>query len=165
VVVKRLVRDLDVPVSVEICPTVRAPDGLALSSRNVRLSPTERAQATALYRSLGAAEKVIAGGERDPAAASQGAQQVLSSSGIEPDYFELVDPQTFAPLRAPMRGEVLAVVAASLQGVRLIDNLIIQVPGAREKGTQVPDAEAEGNHNEIVAAGDRKTELLARPAA
>lgn len=162
VVVKRLVRDLDVPVAVEICPTVRAPDGLALSSRNVRLSPSERERATALYRSLGAAEEVIASGERDPEVATRAARRVLGSSGIEPEYFELVDPHTFAPLRA-LEGDVLAVVAASLEGARLIDNLIIEVPGARGEGTQLPDAEAEGSDNAIVTADE--LEATARPAA
>lgn len=164
-VVKRLVRDLDVPVSVEVCPTVRAPDGLALSSRNVRLSPFEREQATALYRSLTAAENVIAGGERSPAVAAEAARQVLSASGIEPDYFELVDSETFAPVRAFKGDEVLAVVAASLEGVRLIDNLIIQVPGARQRGTPVPAAEAVGSYNATVAADEQASELLAHPAA
>jgi pantoate--beta-alanine ligase len=165
VVVKRLVRDLDVPVSVEVCPTVRAPDGLALSSRNVRLSPNERVRAVALYRSLGAAAKVIASGERDPAVATRAAWRVLTSSGIEPEYFELVDPQTFTSMRALKDGDVLAVVAAPLEGARLIDNLIIQVPGAREKGTQGPDAETQGSHNPIVATNERVSEVLARPAA
>src|SRR5690348_5170420 len=164
VVIRRLVGDLDVPVSIEVCPTVRAPDGLALSSRNVRLSPDERRRATALYRSLGAAEKVIASGERDPAAAREAALRVLRSSGIEPDYFEFVDPQNFAPRRALEGDEVLALVAASLESARLIDNLIIQVPGARERGTRVPDAEAEGDQNAIVAASERASELLAHPA-
>ena len=165
VVIRRLVRDLDVPVSIEVCPTVRAPDGLALSSRNVRLSPGERKRATALYRSLSAAETVIASGERDPAAAREAALRVLSSSEIEPDYFEFVDPQNFAPLRAVKGDEVLALVAATLESARLIDNLIIPVPGARQRGTRVPDAEAEGNHNTIVAASQRASELLAHPAA
>jgi pantoate--beta-alanine ligase len=165
VVVKRLVRDLDVPVSLEICPTIRASDGLALSSRNVRLSPSERLRATALYRSLVAAEKVIASGERDPAVAAKAALSLLNASGIEPDYFALVDPQTFAPLGALQGGDVLAVVAAPLQGVRLIDNLIIQVPGARERGTPVPGAKAQGSHHAIVTGDERASELLARPAA
>jgi len=60
---------------------------------------------------------------------------------------------------------VLAVVAASLESVRLIDNLIIQVPGARQLGTPVPAAQAEGSHNATVAADEQASELLARPAA
>jgi hypothetical protein len=89
---------------------------------------------------------------------------VLRSSGIEPDYFELVDPKDFAPLRALKGDEVLALVAAPLESARLIDNLIIQVPGARQQGARVPDAEAAGNTNAIVAAGERASELLAHPA-
>ncbi|MGN6169527.1 MAG: pantoate--beta-alanine ligase [Solirubrobacteraceae bacterium] len=165
VVVKQLVRDLNIPVSVEVCPTVRAPDGLALSSRNARLSPGERERATSLYRSLSAAEKVIASGERDPAVAARAARRVLRSSGIEPDYFDLVDPETFAPARALTGDEVVAVVAASLESARLIDNLIIEVPGARQRRTPVPDAEAEGSHTAIVPENEQASDLLAHPAA
>ena len=147
-VVKRLVRDLDIPVSVEICPTVRAEDGLALSSRNVRLSATERVRATALFRALRAAEQVIASGESHPAAAIVAGRRELRSSGIEPDYFELVDPQTFLPVRA-LSSDVLAVVAASLEGARLIDNLPIHVSGT----------DAKGNHNTTVAADERALEV------
>lgn len=153
-VVKRLVRDLDIPVWVDICPTVRAEDGLALSSRNVRLSATERVRATALFRALRAAEQVIASGESDPAAAIVAGRRELHSSGIEPDYFELVDPQSFVPVRA-LSGDVLAVVAASLEGARLIDNLPIHVPST----------EAKGNHNTNVAAYERALEVTWRPAA
>jgi pantoate--beta-alanine ligase len=142
-VVKRLVTDLDVPVSVEICPTVRAPDGLALSSRNARLSADERVRATALYRALKAAARVIDGGERDPAVATTAAREELGSSGIEPDYFELVDPQTFEPVRA-VQGDVLAVVAAPLGGARLIDNLPIHVPQPAPRHDPKTPAVADG---------------------
>lgn len=154
-VVRRLVRDLNVPVSVEVCPTVRAPNGLALSSRNLRLSDDERVRATALYRALIAAARAIADGERDPAVATGAARQELATSGIDPEYFELVDPQTFVPV-AVLDGDVLAVVAAPLEGARLIDNLAIRVPAAEE---------GPGNHKTIVAADKRVGRLLARHAA
>jgi pantoate--beta-alanine ligase len=127
VVIKRLVRDLDIPVRIEVCPTVRAPDGLALSSRNSRLSAAERPRAAALYRSLRAAERAISCGERDPEVAIAIARQELALSGVEPDYFQLVDPESFAPV-AQAEGDVLAAVAASIDGIRLIDNLLIHVP-------------------------------------
>lgn len=153
-VIKRLVRDLDLPVSIEVCPTIRAPDGLALSSRNVRLSDDERGRATALYRALSTAELVIAGGERDPVVVAGAARQELSSDGIEPDYFELVDPETFTPIGV-LEGDVLAVVAAPLGTTRLIDNLPIHVPAAP----------ARASHNTIVATNTRALELPARPVA
>jgi pantoate--beta-alanine ligase len=164
VVVKQLVRDLNIPVSIETCPTVRAPDGLALSSRNARLSAAERVRATALYRALRAAERVIASGERDPAVAITAARGELGSSGVEPDYFELVDPERFAPVRA-LSGDVLAVVAASLESARLIDNLQIHVPRAQAQGDQPPRTEATGDHNSTVAAHEGAPEVIERHAA
>ena len=152
--IKRLVRDLDIPIRLEICPTVRAPDGLACSSRNVRLSATDRVRAAALYRALQAAERAIAEGVSDRAAVLAVARRELDLARIEPEYLELVDPETFTTVEQPS-GEVLAVVAASLNGTRLIDNHVIQVPGAHAPGATPT----------IVAAGKRASKLLARPAA
>jgi pantoate--beta-alanine ligase len=137
VVIKRLVRDLDIDVRIEICPTVRAPDGLALSSRNARLAAADRPRATALYRSLLAAEQAINSGARDPEAAIALARRELALSGVEPEYFQLVDPHSFAPV-VELEGDVLAAVAASIGGIRLIDNHLIHVPA----GTQTPDTPA-----------------------
>jgi pantoate--beta-alanine ligase len=120
-VVRQLVRDLDLPVRIEVCPIVREPDGLALSSRNVRLSGTERARATALHRSLVAAKESVAAGERDATAIKASAIAALASSGIEPEYFELVSADTLAPVPR-VQGEVLALVAARVGDTRLIDN-------------------------------------------
>lgn len=144
-VVRRVVRDLDLPVRVAVSPTVRAADGLALSSRNVRLSIADRARATALYRALRAAEQAITAGERDPATVVAAAREQLATSGIEPEYLELVNPKTFAPARR-LEGDVLAVVAASISGTRLIDNQLIRVSAgpeqsrspARQRTTQRP---------------------------
>jgi pantoate--beta-alanine ligase len=127
VVVKRLVHDLDMPVQIEVCPTVRAPDGLALSSRNARLSANDRERATCLYRALRAAEQAIGFGESDPSAVTAIARHELTVCGVEPEYLELVDPDTFAPVMG-LEGDVLAVVAASVGGTRLIDNHLIHVP-------------------------------------
>jgi pantoate--beta-alanine ligase len=120
-VIRQLVRDLNLPVRVEACPIVREPDGLAMSSRNVLLSPGERARATALRRALVAATRAVAGGERDAAAVRAAAIAVLEPAGIEPEYFELVSADTLAPV-ARVDGEVLALVAARVGSTRLIDN-------------------------------------------
>ncbi len=121
VVIRKLVRDLNLPVRIEVCPTVRDPDGLALSSRNALLSPEERARATALHRGLKRLEDAIAAGERDPASALELARAELGASEIEPEYLELVAPESMAPA-ATIDGELLAVVAARVGTTRLIDN-------------------------------------------
>ncbi len=130
VVVKRLVRDLDMPVVIEVCPTVRDPDGLALSSRNVLLSPPDRERARSLHRALERVREAVLAGSRDVSAARAAGLRELSSAGIEPDYLELVEADTLAPVRR-VNGEVLAVVAANVGGTRLIDNDLI-VTGGRE---------------------------------
>jgi pantoate--beta-alanine ligase len=124
-VIRQLVRDLNLPVRVEACPIVREPDGLAMSSRNVLLSPGERARATALRRALVAAARAVAGGERDAAAVRAAAIAVLEPAGIEPEYFELVSAGTLRPV-ARVDGEVLALVAARVGTTRLIDNETIK---------------------------------------
>jgi pantoate--beta-alanine ligase len=124
-VIRRLVRDLDMPVRIEVCPTVREPDGLALSSRNAHLSPADRARAAALHRALDAVQDAVSAGERDAATLRALAQSELASSEIEPDYFELVSTDTLTPVRR-VDGAVLAVLAAHVGGTRLIDNQLIQ---------------------------------------
>lgn len=125
IVIRRLVEDLDMPVRIEVCPTMRDPDGLALSSRNAHLSADERAQAVSLHRALRAARQAVAAGERDPAVVRSQAQSELTSSGVEPEYLELVSTETLAPVRR-IDGDVLAVVAAHVGATRLIDNTLIQ---------------------------------------
>src|SRR3954471_20416775 len=95
-VVKRMVRDLDMTVRIEVMPTVREPDGLALSSRNVRLSPADREQALGLRRALTAAAAVGAAGERDTAAIRSAA--IAAIGDLDAEYLAIVDPLTFAPL-------------------------------------------------------------------
>jgi pantoate--beta-alanine ligase len=127
VVIRRVARDLDFPVRVEVCPTVREPDRLAMSSRNARLSDGDRRRATALYRALEAAAEAIASGERDPTAVTAAARHQLED--VELEYFELVNPDTLAPAGERIEdGDVLAVVAARVGATRLIDNQPIHVP-------------------------------------
>jgi pantoate--beta-alanine ligase len=124
-VIRRLVRDLDMPVRIEVCPTVRETDGLALSSRNAHLSPADRVRAAALHRALAAVQDAVSAGERDVDALRARAQAELHAEAIEPDYFELVSADTFAPV-SRVDGAVLAVLAAPVGGTRLIDNQLIQ---------------------------------------
>jgi pantoate--beta-alanine ligase len=122
-VVKRMVRDLDMPVRIEVLPTVREPDGLALSSRNVRLSPDERARALGLSRALRAAGEAVAAGERDADRVRAAALAELGD--LKPEYLALVDPLTFAPLHT-VSARTLVAVAAQVGPVRLIDNIVLE---------------------------------------
>ena len=124
-VIRRLVRDLDIPVRIEVCPTVREPDGLALSSRNAHLSPADRAPRRRAPRALAAVQDAVSAGERDPAALRARAHAELASAGIDPDYLELVSSDTLTPV-SRIDGAVLAVLAAHIGDTRLIDNQLIQ---------------------------------------
>ena len=122
-VVKRMVRDLDMPVRIEVVPTVREPDGLALSSRNVRLSRAERARAVALSRALRAAAEAAAAGERDAEAIRAAALEELTN--VDAEYLAIVDPVSFTELTS-ITGPALVAVAARVGPVRLIDNVVLQ---------------------------------------
>ena len=123
-IIRRLVRDLDLPVWVEICPTVRESDGLAMSSRNALLDVGARERATALSRALFAVERAAADGERRAEDALDAGRAILSQHGISPEYFAAVDAETLAPVERFER-ETLIAIAARVGGVRLIDNVII----------------------------------------
>ncbi|MGF6824333.1 pantoate--beta-alanine ligase [Microbacterium sp. ZKA21] len=120
-VVRRVVHDLNLDVRIESCPIVREPDGLAMSSRNVYLDPDARAQATALSRALDAAHARHDAGERDAAAIRAAAIAVLEEAGITPEYLELRDAETLAPVATTERDTLIA-VAARVGAARLIDN-------------------------------------------
>jgi pantoate--beta-alanine ligase len=124
-VVTKLVRDLNLPVRIEVCPTIREPDGLALSSRNVHLSPDQRQQATALSRALAVAADRVAGGEQDPVVIIAAARAELDAAGADTEYFALVDPQNLAPITL-VTGPVLGLVAAHIGSTRLIDNRLLE---------------------------------------
>ena len=121
-VVRRMVRDLDIPTRIEVLPTVRDADGLALSSRNVRLDAEERGRATALYRGLCAGRAVLAAGEHDAAALTKLVEETLVRAGVAVEYVAVVDADTFA-LLVRVEGPALVVVAGWVGGTRLIDNL------------------------------------------
>jgi pantoate--beta-alanine ligase len=124
VVIRRMVRDLNIPVRLEIVPTVREPDGLALSSRNARLAAADRERATALRRGLEAAETIVVAGEPDPAPAEAAGRAAMRAAGVEPEYFAVVDPDTLERVER-IDGRVLVVVAARVGPARLIDNVLI----------------------------------------
>jgi pantoate--beta-alanine ligase len=128
-VIRKLVRDLDMPVRIEVCPTVREPDGLAMSSRNAYLDGADRERAAALSRALRAAEEAAARGERDAATIATEARAALDAAGIEPEYFELVSTDTLAPVERVGESDVLVAVAARVGPARLIDNTIIHANG------------------------------------
>ena len=122
---RRLVADLNLPVAIRVCPTVREPDGLALSSRNQYLQPEHRAQALVLSRSLRRADELAAGGERDAGQIVAAMRTLLDAEpDVRLDYAALVDPQTLIDVET-LTGPTLAAVAAHVGGTRLIDNQII----------------------------------------
>jgi pantoate--beta-alanine ligase len=130
-VVRRLARDLDFPVHVEVCPTVREPDGLAMSSRNVRLDPDARRRAPTLARALRAVEAAVLEGEHDVGRALAAGEAILAEAGIVPEYFAAVSADTLEPV-SRVTGETLVALAARLGDVRLIDNVIVH-PGSHER--------------------------------
>ncbi len=126
-VVRRMISDLNIPVRLEALPTVREPDGLALSSRNRRLDPADRARALALHNALCAAEEAVAAGERDVARIKTVATTHLG--GVDAEYLAIVDPDSFHELTR-IDGRALVAVAAKVGPVRLIDNVVLHVsPG------------------------------------
>jgi pantoate--beta-alanine ligase len=122
-VVRTMVRDLSLPVEVVACPTVTEPDGLALSSRNVRLTADERAAAPVLHRALLAGRAAIDAGERDPAVVRRVMRDLVATEPLATlDYAEVVDASTFA-VPDPLVGELRLLIAARFANARLIDNI------------------------------------------
>jgi pantoate--beta-alanine ligase len=126
-VVGKLVRDLDMPVRIEVCPTVRDPDGLALSSRNAYLTDAERTRALGLSRALRAAEASVAAGEIDAGRVLAAARGELDAAGIEPEYLELRSTDDLSPVER-VNGSTLLAVAARVGRARLIDNTVLGGP-------------------------------------
>lgn len=127
-IIQQLVRDLNLTVEIVPCPIVREPDGLAMSSRNVYLTPEERAAATVLYRSLQWAQEQVAQGMRDAHALREQVQaQIAASPYARIDYVEIVDAETLEPLEVIDRPARIA-VAAYFGKARLIDNMALNPP-------------------------------------
>src|SRR5262249_17314381 len=122
-VIRRMVADLNVPVTIVGVPTVREADGLALSSRNQRLDADERRAATVLYRALDAARAGVAAGTTDAAALKAAAERLIAEQpGVRLEYFEIVDPVDMQPV-AHVDGTAVVAGAIWVGGTRLIDNV------------------------------------------
>jgi pantoate--beta-alanine ligase len=128
-VIRRLVADLDIPVAIESCPTVREGDGLAMSSRNALLSAEERRHAAGLYAGLRAGGALAARGERDARALLAGVRRAIEPFEIELEYVALVDPDSFEPVGSLERDSLL-VMAGRVGEVRMIDNLLLSPASA-----------------------------------
>jgi pantoate--beta-alanine ligase len=125
-IIKRMVRDLNLPIEIVVCPIVREPDGLAMSSRNVYLDSQQRQQALVLYRSLMRVKELADSGERNAGRLIEaGRAEFANDNPVRLDYFEIVNPETLDPVQDISR-DALVVVAAFVGGTRLIDNLRIE---------------------------------------
>ncbi len=127
IIIKRLVQDLNFPIKIISAPTVREPDGLAMSSRNVYLSPEQRAQSTVLYRSLQKAKALIESGERDAKRVITEMERVITTaSEAKIDYIEIARVSDLQPIEK-LDGLVLIALAVYFGKARLIDNIILDV--------------------------------------
>jgi pantoate--beta-alanine ligase len=125
-IIRRMVRDLNLPVEIVTCPIVRESDGLAMSSRNAYLDPEQRKQALVLHRSLMKVEHLAAAGERDAARlAAAGREEFATEKSVRLDYFEIVGPDTLDPVEDVSNGALVA-VAAYVGATRLIDNILLK---------------------------------------
>jgi pantoate--beta-alanine ligase len=125
-IIRQMVTDLNLSTEIELCPIVREPDGLALSSRNVYLSPEDRRAAVAISRALAACKECISSGERDVARLLATIRGTLESEPrLTVDYAEIVDADSFEPVRM-IRGNCYVLIAVKVGGTRLIDNAYIE---------------------------------------
>ncbi len=125
IVIRRMVADLNMPLEIVVCPTVREPDGLAISSRNQYLSEQQRKEAPVIYEALQQARKMIEAGETDPNVVRRQMEKTMGRvEAMKPEYIEVVDPDTLEVLDR-IAGPVLIAVAARLGPARLIDNIMM----------------------------------------
>jgi len=128
-VIRRMVRDLNIPIQIRIGPTTRESDGLALSSRNKYLDPEQRKQAACLYKALTTAKEAVAAGRRDCKVLIEQMKQVIHSAGpARIDYIAIVDPATLNPLET-VAGPALIALAVKIGQARLIDNIVLDEDG------------------------------------
>ena len=124
-IIRRMVRDLNLPIEIVVCPIIREPDGLAMSSRNVYLRPEERKAAPVLNRSLTETKNRFDQGERNARKLIAGGKRVMAQeSRVRLDYFEIVDPDTLDPVLEVTRSALVA-IAALVGNTRLIDNILL----------------------------------------
>lgn len=124
-VVRRMVQDLNFPLEIVVCPTVREADGLALSSRNAYLNPNERRAAPVLFRALSAAAEAFEAGEREADRLRQRMERTLAGEPLaRPQYVSVADPETLAELSGPVERALLS-MAVHIGATRLIDNLLV----------------------------------------
>jgi len=120
-----MVTDLNLNIPMRVCPIVREPEGLALSSRNQNLTPAQRKRALVLYRSLILAKELVEGGERDATRIREPMHALFrTTDGVDLDYAEIVSPESLEKLTT-IAGPAIALVAAKVGRTRLIDNLVI----------------------------------------
>lgn len=125
-VIRRMTEDLNLPIEIVVCPTVRERDGLALSSRNVYLSPGARRQAVCLSEALRLGERMIRAGQTDSAKVVEAMRTHITSAGpCSIDYVEIVDPRTLRPV-SRLAGPCMLAVAVRIEGTRLIDNVVVE---------------------------------------
>jgi pantoate--beta-alanine ligase len=136
VVIERMVRDLDFPVEIVVLPTIREPDGIAMSSRNAYLTPEQRRRATALSRALQRAERAAEEGESSAAALVEEVTAELRNAGIDPEYVEARDAEDLSPVAELNGRPVLLAVAARVGGARLIDNVLIDPEPSKPHPTE-----------------------------
>jgi pantoate--beta-alanine ligase len=134
-VIERMARDLDFPVEIEVLPTIREPDGLAMSSRNAYLSDSERRRAAALPRALRAAEQQVRDGERSTERLLETIRSELGAAGLEPEYVEARNAADLSPVAELDGRPVLIAVAANLGRAHLIDNVVVIANPEKEAST------------------------------
>jgi pantoate--beta-alanine ligase len=123
-IIRRMTTDLDLPIAIEVCPTVREADGLAMSSRNVLLDAESRRRAPALSRALHAIKQAADGGETNVSRALGAGRSILDADAIQVEYLSAVSTSTLQPVDR-FDGETLVAIAARFGAVRLIDNVLI----------------------------------------
>jgi pantoate--beta-alanine ligase len=132
-IIRRMARDLKFDVRIVVCPTVRESDGLAMSSRNAYLSPSERKQALVLFRALSRVQTLADQGQADSSNLMVAAKSVLAEEpGVRLDYVEIVDPESLEPVSDVSKGALVA-VAAFVGKTRLIDNVLLTGVGKAKK--------------------------------
>jgi pantoate--beta-alanine ligase len=134
VVIERMARDLDFPVDIEVMPTVREPDGLAMSSRNSYLGEEERGRALAISEALAAVERAAEAGERSTRELVRIATSELRNAGIDPEYVEARAAEDLSPIAELNGRPVLVAVAAQVGRARLIDNIVLDSPTGKAEG-------------------------------